>query len=208
MTLISEINELDINATRKREVKKYMYKAVGSTDSQTVLFTKTLLKLNFAPGSTASMRFLEALNAIPAENDIHSSKVIDQILKYKFARVKGVAIFHFVLYCCYLFCLVVYAAENKAWLMPWPFIQTIFEIIQVQASIKTHRSYLKGLSRYYVSGGGENLKDLLRITLMCIYIWSNLWRAEIFSLLCLISVLGLMSYMRFVHSLAVFIELY
>jgi hypothetical protein len=43
---------------------------------------------------------------------------------------------------------------------------------------------------------------------MIIYLWTNIFPAEIFSTLCLLSVLKLMAFMRFIPSLAVFIELF
>lgn len=92
-TQIKELNELDTNEIRRQNVQDTVYARINSIDSQTVVFQKTLLKLNFVPGSKESMEFLESLNSIPATNDIHSSKVIDQILDYKFLRVRNVAIF-------------------------------------------------------------------------------------------------------------------
>jgi hypothetical protein len=90
--------------------------------------------------------------------------------------------------------------------MPWPFVQAILELIQVQASIRSKGSIWRGLHNYY--GAIENWQDTLRIALMCVYIWTDFFPAEVFSLLCLLSVFGLMNFMRYDYDFAVFIELY
>lgn len=41
-----------------------------------------------------------------------------------------------------------------------------------------------------------------------VYIWTDIWHAEVFSIIVLLSVFGLMNFMRYIHSLSVFIELY
>jgi hypothetical protein len=43
---------------------------------------------------------------------------------------------------------------------------------------------------------------------MCVYIWTDFYPAEVFSIVTLLSIFGLMNFMRYIHTLAVFIELY
>lgn len=90
--------------------------------------------------------------------------------------------------------------------MPWPFVQTLLECVQIQASIRSRGTIMRGLSSYY--GEIENWQDTFRIALMIIYVWTDIYPAEVFSLLCLISVFGIMNFMRYNYNFAVFIELY
>jgi hypothetical protein len=111
-------------------MKKQLFEAVNTPNSQTITFSKSLLRLNYAPGSKGSMKFLESLNKIPATNSIFSTKVIDKILKYKFYRVRHVAIFNLCLYLTYLTCIFWKSHDDKRFLAPWPIIHGIIELIQ------------------------------------------------------------------------------
>jgi hypothetical protein len=48
---ISVLQELDLDKNQREKASKTLFKEIGGPDSQTVIFQKSLLKLNFAPGS-------------------------------------------------------------------------------------------------------------------------------------------------------------
>ena len=121
---IQSLVELDESEMKRTNMDSKLF--LKKKQGETVIFNKTLMKLNLAGGSNDSLTFLRELMSVNPTNDLFLTKVIDNIIKYKFQKVKIIAYMHFFLYLIYLCCVI---SQYKYAIIPWTAYQTFFELI-------------------------------------------------------------------------------
>jgi hypothetical protein len=176
-----------------------------NTEGNAIVFAQSAFRISMNMGSQESTDYLESLIKCPNES-IYGTKVVQMILRQKWAKVQLFLILQALFYVMYLVLLALYSSvyfQDRVFLL-WPFLVSFalfsYEILQM---------YYDGME--YLEDPW-NYVDLVRSILLFVYAVSEwfglgLWDDEVLILLMMFSWLRGISYFRILEKTRYLIKL-